>query len=134
GKGSAKATFAAYPFGVARADTSHETQKFTGVPRDGAVTLDHMGARFYAPDLGIWTSGEPLAITEPERLVCDQFASANPYAYANLNPTISGDKDGHFPTLLAVGLAGVAGAVIGGGIEAVRQYARYGKIEDVGRI
>jgi RHS repeat-associated protein len=58
-----------------------------------------MGARFYAADLGVWTIGDPILITGPEKTVSEQFATANPYAYSNLNPVIAVDNDGNFGTL-----------------------------------
>lgn len=127
GNGTPKAAFAAYPFGSPRYDDSHETQKYAASPRDGAVQLDQMGARYYAPDLGVWSSGEPLAVTSPEDLVTDEFAAANPYAYSNLSPVIASDRDGHFWNI-------VAGILIGGGGEAARQYYQTGHISDPGRI
>jgi RHS repeat-associated protein len=90
-----------------------------------------MGARFYAPDLGLWTSGDPEAIAHPERLVTAEFAAANPYAYANLTPVVAADRDGHFwNVVLGAGFGGAASAAI----EAARQYFTTGKIDDFGRI
>ena len=129
--GETAAAFATYPFGATRYDTSSATWKYASSPRDGAVGLDHMGARFYAPDLGIWTSPDPVALTDPERLVGAEFAAANPYAYANQTPLIAADRDGRF-WHIAVGAA--VGALIGGGGEAYAQYHEYGHIEDIGRI
>jgi RHS repeat-associated protein len=130
-QGNPRAHFAAFPFGVARTDTSAASHRYAGSPRDAAIGLDHMGARFYAPDLGIWTSGEPLAITAPERLATDQFAAANPYAYANLSPVVSADRDGH---LWHIAIGAAIGALMGGAIEAGRQYLEHGRISDFGRI
>jgi RHS repeat-associated protein len=90
-----------------------------------------MGARFYAPELGIWTSPDPLAITDPTRLVTADFAAANPYAYANQTPLMAADRDGHFPQILA---GAFAGALIGGGAELVHQLLEHGRIESYGRI
>jgi RHS repeat-associated protein len=67
-----------------------------------------MGARFYALDLGIWTSGDPVAITHPEKLVTADFAAANPYAYANLTPVVAADRDGHFFQILARAFMGAS--------------------------
>ena len=97
--------------------------------RVGATPL--MGARFYAPDLGVWTIGDPVAINSPNATVGDEFAAANPYAYSNLNPVIATDPDGNFWHIVG---GAVAGALIGGGIEAARQYIVDGKVHDVGRI
>jgi RHS repeat-associated protein len=131
GTGKAKARFTAFPYGVARHQSSSESRLYANAPRDTGVGLDHMGARFYAPDLGVWTLGDPVLVNEPERVATAEFATANPYVYANLNPVVAADSDGNF-WHIAVG-AGV-GALIGGGIEAARQYATNGKVEDWVRV
>ncbi len=131
GVGTPKAEHAVYPYGLTRYDDSSETNKYAGNPRDGVVGLDHMGSRFYAAELGVWTSGDPVAITSPNAYVGDEFGAANPYAYANLRPVIAADRDGQF-WHIAAGAA--LGAVVGGGIEAIRQYATTGKVEDWGRV
>jgi RHS repeat-associated protein len=131
GSGNVHGRFSAYPFGAARFDTSDESQKYAGAPRDGAVGLDAMGARFYAPDLGVWTSGDPLAVTAPEHFVTEDFAAANPYAYAKDSPLLAADRDGHF-WHIAIGAA--VGALMGGAIEAGHQYLATGRVEDWGRV
>jgi RHS repeat-associated protein len=123
--------FAAYPFGATRYDSSPQTRKFANSTRDRGVGLDLMGARVYAPDLGIWTSGDPVLVNAPEKVATSDFATANPHAYANLNPIAAADEDGHFWHILA---GAAIGAVVGGGIEAARQYIANGKIEDWGRV
>jgi len=129
--GAVKGRFAAYPFGATRHDSASQTRKFANSVRDGGVGLDLMGARVYAPDLGIWTAGDPVLVNEPERVATAEFATANPYAYANLNPVAAADGDGHFWHILA---GAAIGAVIGGGVEAARQYVSTGKVEDWGRV
>jgi RHS repeat-associated protein len=123
--------FAAYPYGLTRYDTSSSENLYASAPRDKAVGLDHMGARHYAPDLGIWTSPDPVHANSPERLIGTEFGAANPYGYANQTPVVAADQDGHFWHIVA---GAAIGAVIGGGIEAVRQYAETGKVEDWGRV
>lgn len=131
GTGVPKSEFAAYPFGRTRYDSSDATWKFAGTPRDGAVDLDGMGERFYAPELGVWTSGDPLAMKDPLRFVTADFAAANPYAYARQSPVIAADRDGHFWHVV---IGAAVGALFGGGAEAARQYVEYGKIVDAGRV
>jgi RHS repeat-associated protein len=131
GTGAVNGRFASYPYGVARHDTSSETRQYAGAIRDEGVGLDSMGARFYAPDLGIWTIADPVAINNPERSTGAQFGAANPYAYANLNPVTAIDPDGEFWHIVA---GAAIGAVVGGGIEAARQYVSTGKVEDWGRV
>jgi RHS repeat-associated protein len=129
--GKETSQFATYPFGRTRYDTAHTTWKYAGSPRDGAVGLDHMGARFYAPELGLWTSGDPVLVHAPERLVTPDFAAANPYAYAKQSPVVAADRDGHF-WHIAIGAA--VGALVGGGIEAGRQFFEHGRVDDWGRV
>jgi RHS repeat-associated protein len=131
GTGNSTGRFAAYPYGVTRFDNSGETNKYAASPRDSAVGLDSMGARFYAPDLGIWTSPDPLAVTTPERLVTEDFGAANPYAYAKNSPLLAADRDGHF-WHIAVGAA--IGGLMGGALEAGRQYIADGRVSDWGRV
>ena len=131
GVGDNPARFAAYPFGVARRAASNETRQYANAPRDRGVGLDLMGARFYAPDLGVWTVADPILINDPAKTASAEFATANPYAYSNLNPVIAADNDGNFWHIVA---GAVVGAVVGGGIEAVRQYRANGKIESWGRV
>ena len=130
-EGEVTGRFAAYPYGLTRYDTSSASNVYAGSPRDKMVGLDHMGARHYAPDLGIWTSPDPVHATAPERLIGTEFGAGNPYGYANQTPVVAADQDGHFWHIVA---GAAIGAVIGGGIEAVRQYAETGKVEDWGRV
>src|SRR5690606_20884444 len=84
GRGERTAEVALLPYGFARTDTSLQTNVYSHSPRDRSVGLDHMGARFYAPELGVWTSGDPAILTKPEQYVTAEFGAANAYAYANL--------------------------------------------------
>lgn len=99
--------------------------------RDTSLDLDRMGARVYAPDLGVWTSADPALVDTPERSIGPEFATGNAYAYANLSPISAIDSDGEFWHLVA---GGVLGGMIGGGVEAVRQYVATGRVEDWGRV
>lgn len=131
GLGKAQARFSALPYGVARHDGATETRRYAGAPRDTSVALDHMGARFYAADLGVWTAPDPILLTSPEAVATGEFGTANAYAYANLNPIIARDDDGNFWHIVAG--AGI-GALMGGGMEAARQYYDHGKVDDWGRV
>jgi RHS repeat-associated protein len=119
------------PYGAARHDESAEARKYAGAPRDAGVGLDHMGARFYAPELGVWTSADPLVLSEPQRLITAEFGAANPYAYANLRPVTATDPDGRFWQAALGILVGGGG---GGAVEMLRQYAEHGAIQDWGRV
>jgi len=131
GLGADPGRFAAYPYGAKRFEGSKETRQYANAPRDRAIGLDLMGARFYAPDLGVWTISDPLLINQPQKATNAQFATANPYAYSNLNPVVAVDNDGNFWHIIA---GAVIGAAIGGGVEAARQYIAHGKVEDWGRV
>ena len=86
--GGVRARFAAYPYGVTRHDTSSESQQYAGATRDETLGLDLMGARFYAPDLGVWTAGDPLTINDPERSASAEFATVNPATAAERTPAL----------------------------------------------
>jgi RHS repeat-associated protein len=134
GTGVAGGTFAAFPFGLTRYDTSHETRKYANSPRDGGVGVDSMGSRSYAPDLGVWLSADPVSVHAPEQAVGAAAAAANPYAYAGLTPIIAKDEKGQWFAEVLVGA--FIGAAIGGGVEAYRVYQETGSIawSDAGRI
>jgi len=131
GDGHPLASFAAYPFGLARYDSSEETQKYARSSRDSSVGLDSMGARFYAPNLGVWTSVDPVAVGDPTRYVDQPAAATNPYSYAGLTPTVAADRNGHFWHIV---IGAAIGAVVSGGLEAYKQYAETGHIEDWGKV
>lgn len=119
------------PYGHARRDESNETRKHSGTIRDEASGLDHMGARFYATDFGLWTSADPLAWSAPEQQITAEFGAAHPYAYANHRPLIAADRDGEF---WHVAVGALVGAAWGAGAEGLTQYLEHGRIVDTGRI
>ena len=65
--------------------------KFTGKERDTESGLDYFGARYYASNMGRWTSPDPLNLTD-ERLLNPQ--TLNKYGYAANNPLKYIDPDG----------------------------------------
>jgi RHS repeat-associated protein len=129
--GAARATFATYPYGLTRFDTSAQTRKYAKSPRDESVGLDQMGARSFAPDLGVWTSADPVAVEDPNRGIGTAPGTSNPYAYAGQNPTIASDEHGHW---LQIAIGAGIGALVGGGLEAYHQYAETGHVESWGRV
>ncbi|HEU4404594.1 MAG TPA: toxin TcdB middle/N-terminal domain-containing protein [Polyangiaceae bacterium] len=131
GTGAPRGSFAAAPFGASRRDTTAEGRLYAGGERDRGVGLDVMGLRALAPDVGVWTSPDPEALASPERGLDDDFAANNPYAYASQTPLVARDEDGEW-VQVAIG-AGV-GAVLGGGVEAFRQYREHGRVESWGRV
>jgi RHS repeat-associated protein len=103
GSGVAQASSATYAFGLTRYDTSGETRKYANTPRDVGVGLDQMGARSYAPELGVWTSGDPVALSAPSRQAdAADIGGGNAYAYAAGRPLTHVDRDGHFPSAAAI--------------------------------
>ena len=120
------------PYGVRSYDEPlRESRLHAGAPYDEGVGLDHMGARFYASDLGVWTSADPIVLSDPEKQITAEFGAAHPYAYANHRPVLAVDEDGKF-WHIAAGAGG--GAVWAGASEALSQYLEHGKIVDGGRV
>jgi len=110
-----KGSFAAYPYGVKRYDTSGETRRYAGTPRDDGVGLDAMGARSYASDLGVWTGPDPVGVSDPGQGIGRRFSASNPYGYGSNSPVTYIDKQGEWAFLA------VAAVVVG--ITIVSQYA-----------
>jgi RHS repeat-associated protein len=75
--------------GTTSGDPNHF--KYAGQELDAESGLYHMGARYYSPSLGRFTSPDPLYI-ELRRLVDPQ--ALNLYAYARNNPTTFSDPSG----------------------------------------
>jgi RHS repeat-associated protein len=65
--------------------------KYTGQELDAETGLYHMGARYYSPGVGRFTSPDPLLI-KVDRLLDPQ--RLNLYAYARNNPTTNRDPSG----------------------------------------
>ncbi len=120
GTGTPGGSFASYPYGLSRWDDSDQTRKYANSPRDKSMNLDQMGARWYAFDLGVWTSVDPYRLERPSRGVTSAFAGDHAYAYAGLTPIVLADPDGRDPssswTQAAMGFAWglIQGAVPGG--------------------
>jgi RHS repeat-associated protein len=108
--GEALASTAFFPYGRTRYDSASETDKYTGVPRDSSVELDQMQARWYVPELGVWSSVDPLNWTDPTKKVGMPFAAGNPYAYAGCQPTTATDRSGECPMCIPIIIAAIASA------------------------
>ncbi len=114
GDGVAKGSSAVFPYGFTRYDSAGDvTRKYANTPRDGGVGLDQMGMRAYAPELGVWTSADPIAVHDPSRTVGAELGNSNAYAYAALRPTEFVDPSGAFGEWLKEKIAPVAN-VLGG--------------------
>ncbi len=129
GEGVSRGSSAVFPYGVTRYDSATEvTRKYANTPRDGGVGLDQMGARAYAPELGVWTSADPLAANDPTRMVGAELGNANAYAYAALRPTEFVDPTGAFGEWLkdkAAGVGNVLGGVAYGTLKAITPGGAY---------
>ena len=78
------------PWGTATVNGTMPGTGYQGDYTDSTTGLVHMGARWYDPSTGAFTStdtinGTPLPIT----------ANGSPYAYANANPLTETDPSGH---------------------------------------
>ncbi|MEM9461010.1 MAG: SpvB/TcaC N-terminal domain-containing protein [Myxococcota bacterium] len=68
----------------ASVQVSAKRYRYIGMERDEETGLDHMGARYYAPWLGRWTSGDPIGLGD----------GVNRYAYVSNNPVRMRDPTG----------------------------------------
>jgi RHS repeat-associated protein len=101
------------PFGEewpAPQPTAKEKKLFTGHERDTDTGLDYFGARYYRPQVGRFTTIDPLQttaenLTDPQRW--------NRYAYVRNNPLKYTDPDGRMPWALIV--PAFVGTVVYGG-------------------
>ena len=107
------------PYGATAAGTNPTGIGFTGHVNDADTGLVYMQQRYYEPVAGRFLSVDPVTTDFKSG---DHF---NRYAYANNNPYKFKDPDGRF---------GVAGFLIGAGIEAVVQIAVSGSISNPGAV
>jgi RHS repeat-associated protein len=73
----------AYRSSAPTADVSLKRYRFLGKERD-ETQLYHLGARYYAPWLGRWTSPDPIGLA----------GGVNQYCYGNNNPSVFTDSSG----------------------------------------
>ena len=89
GSGNVNQHLAYMPFGESFIDqraSGHDIRfKFTGKERDSKTGFDYFGARYYASDLSVWLSVDPLS---------DLLPSTSSYMYCNGNPIMFVDPDG----------------------------------------
>jgi RHS repeat-associated protein len=80
-----------FPFGqIFESKTVYDDPlKFTGKERDkhGDFDYHYFGARYYDPELGMFTTTDPMA---------DSFPALGPYTYANNDPLGNVDREGRF--------------------------------------
>jgi RHS repeat-associated protein len=76
------------PFGEDFINERHESDirfKFTGKERDTETGFDYFGARYYASDLSVWLSVDPMA---------GKYPGMSAYMYCAGNPVVLVDPDG----------------------------------------
>ncbi|HEY7275501.1 MAG TPA: SpvB/TcaC N-terminal domain-containing protein [Trebonia sp.] len=100
--------------------------RFSGKERDEESGFAYYGARYYMPWLGRWASCDPAA---PDAAPADP-SLAQPYLYVENKPVAATDPDGAAINLIAAVVGAGVGALIGGAMEAGRQYLTTGKVSD----
>ncbi len=70
---------------------SDQNYKFTGKERDSETGLDYFGARYYASNMGRFSSPDPKLLTARHLVYPQKW---NKYAYVQNNPLTSIDPDG----------------------------------------
>jgi len=100
------------PYGEERQDPSanDNDESFTGHIKDDATGLTYMQARYYDPVIGRFLSNDPVGFS------VDAPQMFNRYSYVANDPINANDPTGEFLNII---VGGVAGALIGGAIEAV---------------
>jgi len=74
--------------------TADAPEQYAGKPHEDRTGLTFMGARHYDPLLGRFISTDPAGLDE------SNLTSFNRYCYANNNPYLFVDPDGHVPVLI----------------------------------
>jgi len=92
-------------------------QTYTNQYFDEDVGLYYYKARFYNPNLGTFTSADPVQ------------DGLNRYMYVAGNPVMMEDPSGTCPWCVGALVGGVGGAIIGGGMDAAIQYATTGSVD-----
>jgi RHS repeat-associated protein len=70
-----------------RWDSFREDYRFTGKEDDAETGLQYFGKRFYAPNLGRWTSPDPLAVHSPLAADLNVYAYVSGRAFTWIDPT-----------------------------------------------
>jgi RHS repeat-associated protein len=107
-----------YPFGMKWVGMGGENKYlYNGKELQDEIGLDwyDYGARFYDPQIGRWTTPDPLSETLQE--------SFTPYHYCVNNPVLYTDPDGRIIPVLAVVAAIAVKAVVGAVIDAGVQFS-----------
>jgi RHS repeat-associated protein len=105
--------------------------QFASKERDSEASLDFFGARYMSAAQGRFTSPDPnsagASLFDPQ--------SWNAYSYVNNRPLSYVDPGGDVPIPVITGAGGAGvGALVGGGFEAWRQYAKDGRVTSWGKV
>lgn len=94
------------PFGEKRTDSAGiiatETKGFVGERYDSSPELQFLNARYYDPDLSLFTSPDWLPITDPG-------VGTNRFAYAGNSPVNASDPGGNCPSCVGAVVGGLVG-------------------------
>jgi RHS repeat-associated protein len=85
-----------YVIGASLAEVSLREYRFAAKERDQSTGLSYMGARYYLPWLGRWTSADPAGVAD----------GLNLYRYSRNNPATLLDPSGLFPHSFGAKMAG----------------------------
>lgn len=105
--------------------------QFTGKERDQETGLDYFGLRYASTAQGRFTSPDPngagASLFDPQ--------SWNAYSYVNNRPLSHVDPDGDVPIpVITGGIGAGVGALVGGGFEVWKQYAKDGRVTNWGKV
>ncbi len=113
-----------YPYGLDRSTDNPGAVTadyvYTGKELDAETSLIYFGGRYYAPEMGRWTSPDPIFTDMPQQLLKKPW-EINLYTYAINNPVNYIDRDGLYAGIddaIALG----AGAVIGMTAQGIADY------------
>jgi RHS repeat-associated protein len=110
GSGQVTARYTYDAFGATRSSsgTGSTTFKFAGEQMDGETGLIYLRARYYDPGTGRFLTKDPIpGLAEFSQTI-------NPYVYVGNNPVNLTDPKGELAPLVAAGLFGLAGMLVGG--------------------
>ncbi|MFJ8119963.1 DNRLRE domain-containing protein [Bacillus mycoides] len=97
---------------------------YAGYMYDKEIGMYYLMARYYNPDHGVFISADPDPGDE------DDPVTQNGYTYADNNPVMMTDPDGHAAWWIA---SGVAGALVNGGSYAIAHYKKHKTLKGINK-